>query len=183
MSEMDYVHGYSEREKVRLYDQANTLDELLHGDTRYPAGSRVLEAGCGTGAQTVILAGNNPDTLFTSVDISPESIAHARLLVESADLSNVEFRQADIFNLPFENESFDHVFLCFVLEHLPFPIDALERLTSVLKPGGTMTVTVRLIFIREATRRPKPSSARWKFRPGWAATRSSAGSYIRLFDP
>ncbi len=140
MTSVPYVHGYSPQEAERLGDQARTLADLLHGDERFPAGARVLEAGCGTGAQTVILAGNNPDTLFTSVDISPESIAHARLLVESADLSNVEFRQADIFNLPFENESFDHVFLCFVLEHLAQPVAALRALKSVLKPGGTMTV-------------------------------------------
>jgi cyclopropane fatty-acyl-phospholipid synthase-like methyltransferase len=47
-----YVHGYDAREGARLQDQAATLAELLHGDTRYPAGHRVLEAGCGVGAQT-----------------------------------------------------------------------------------------------------------------------------------
>ncbi len=47
----DYVHGYDTRENVRLQDQASALVELLHHDTFYPAGSRVLEAGCGVGAQ------------------------------------------------------------------------------------------------------------------------------------
>ena len=46
----DYVHGYETREHVRLQDQASALVELLHRDTFYPAGSRVLEAGCGVGA-------------------------------------------------------------------------------------------------------------------------------------
>ena len=50
----EYVHGYSARERTRLVDQAATLTELLHAGTRYPSGSRVLEAGCGVGAQTVI---------------------------------------------------------------------------------------------------------------------------------
>ena len=53
---MSYVHGYDERENERLQDQAGTLVDLLHGDTAYPAGSAVLEAGCGVGAQTVTLA-------------------------------------------------------------------------------------------------------------------------------
>ena len=44
-----YVHGYDQRENIRLQDQASTLVELLHSDTKYPAGSRVLEAGCGVG--------------------------------------------------------------------------------------------------------------------------------------
>jgi len=42
-----YVHGYDHRENIRLQDQASTLVELLHSDTFYPAGSRVLEAGYG----------------------------------------------------------------------------------------------------------------------------------------
>ena len=47
-----YVHGYSEREAQRLNDQANTIAELLHYDSVWPAGSMILEAGCGVGAQT-----------------------------------------------------------------------------------------------------------------------------------
>jgi methylase of polypeptide subunit release factors len=56
MSSPNYVHGYDGRENERLFDQANTLGELLHHDTVYPADSEVLEAGCGVGAQTIILA-------------------------------------------------------------------------------------------------------------------------------
>jgi len=44
--EKAYVHGYDPRENIRLQDQATTLVDLLHSDTAYPAGSRVLEAGC-----------------------------------------------------------------------------------------------------------------------------------------
>ncbi len=49
-------------------------------------------------------------------------------------------RQVDIFHLPFPPESFDHVFVCFVLEHLTRPVQALRALKNVLKPGGTITV-------------------------------------------
>jgi SAM-dependent methyltransferase len=52
----------------------------------------------------------------------------------------VEFRQADIFALPFTTESFDHVFVCFVLEHLSRPAEALAGLNRLLRPGGTITV-------------------------------------------
>ena len=55
-----YVHGYSERETVRLRDQAETLSELLHHDSLFPPRCTVLEVGCGTGAQTVHLARLNP---------------------------------------------------------------------------------------------------------------------------
>jgi methylase of polypeptide subunit release factors len=74
---LDYVHGYSARERARLCDQAATLTGLLHAGTRYPAGSRVLEAGCGTGAQTVILADRSPRADFTCIDVSRRSLAGA----------------------------------------------------------------------------------------------------------
>lgn len=134
-----YVHGYDLREGVRLQDQARSLIELLHSDTTYPAGSTVLEAGCGVGAQTVILADNSPEARITSVDISADSVAQARKKVEAAGYGNVRFRQADIFALPFPPESFDHVFVCFVLEHLARPVEALQALKVLLRPGGTIT--------------------------------------------
>ena len=135
-----YVHGYDPRENIRLQDQASTLVELLHSDTFYPPGSRVLEAGCGVGAQTVTLARNSPHAVITSVDISASSVAEAASAVAQAGLSNVHFRQADIFNLPFGPDGFDHIFVCFVLEHLPKPVEALLALMKVLRAGGTITV-------------------------------------------
>ncbi|HML05222.1 MAG TPA: methyltransferase domain-containing protein [Methanobacterium sp.] len=136
----DYVHGYSDEEANRLKDQANTLANLMHDDTKYPAGSFVLEAGCGVGAQTIMLAKNSPDAHITSIDISEESIKHAKTLIEKNGFSNVKFQTADLFNLPFEDESFDHIFVCFVLEHLQDPIAALKSLKRVLKKGGSITV-------------------------------------------
>jgi protein-L-isoaspartate O-methyltransferase len=136
----EYVHGYSERESTRLEDQANCLNELLHHDTIFPKNSLVLEAGCGTGAQTKIVAPKNSDSTFISIDISENSVAEAYEIIRSRNIGNVEFRTGNIFNLQFPNEYFDHVFICFVLEHLPNPIDALKSLKRVLKKGGTITL-------------------------------------------
>jgi len=136
----EYVHGYSSTEAGRLADQASTLTDLLHCDTSYPAGSLVLEAGCGVGAQTVTLARKSPGATFISVDISPDSLVQAKARVGAAGLTNVTFRQEDIFSLPFPPAHFDHVFVCFVLEHLADPGKALAHLGRVLKPGGSITV-------------------------------------------
>ncbi len=135
-----YVHGYDPRENIRLQDQASTLVELLHADTVYPAGSRVLEAGCGVGAQTITLAKNSPDALITAVDISATSVAEAERRIAAAGLRNVQFEQADIFNLPYAADAFDHIFVCFVLEHLSQPVAALHTLQKHLRPDGTLTV-------------------------------------------
>ena len=135
-----YVHGYSNKEALRLADQADTLTGILHSDTAYPSGSKVLEAGCGVGAQTVALAKNSPEAEITSVDISRESLDQAELLINSEGIANVNFQQADIMKLPFQDNSFDHIFVCFVLEHLPNPEYALQNLKRVLKKGGSITV-------------------------------------------
>lgn len=122
-TEEDYVHGYDSREHTRLQDQASTLVELLHSDTAYPGESRVLEAGCGIGAQTIPLARHSPDAHLTAIDISASSVAKAKERAETAGITNVEFQQGDIFNVAFEPASFDHIFVCFVLEHLSQPVE------------------------------------------------------------
>src|SRR5688500_1044700 len=100
----------------------------------------VLEVGCGTGAQTVSLGRNSPQARFVSFDRSDVSLAQARERVKAAGLTNVELRREDLFALPFAPQSFDHVFVCFVLEHLPNPVEALVVLKRLIKPGGTITV-------------------------------------------
>jgi ubiquinone/menaquinone biosynthesis C-methylase UbiE len=107
-----YVHGYGARESERLQDQADSLVDLLHHDTEYADGSLVLEAGCGVGSQTITLAKRSPGARFVSVDRSLQSLAQAHRRIVEAGLTNVEFRQEDIFALPFAPASFDHVFAC-----------------------------------------------------------------------
>jgi SAM-dependent methyltransferase len=128
-----YVHGYAGPEARRLGDQADTLAELLHSGTAYPAGSRVLEVGCGVGAQTAHLVARSPGAHLTAVDVSEASLAQARAKVGE----DVDWRRADLFDL---DDTFDHIFVCFVLEHLAEPEKALAHLKTLLRPGGTITV-------------------------------------------
>ena len=137
---LDYVHGYTTRESERLLDQARTLAALLLSDTTYPPGARVLEVGCGVGAQTVTLARQSPKAEIVAIDVARDSLAEAKRKVAAQALANVTFHCADIFDLPFAPSSFDHVFVCFVLEHLREPAAALARLREALKPGGAITV-------------------------------------------
>ncbi len=135
-----YVHGYQEREATRLNDQASALVDLLHHGTAYPAGSHVLEVGCGVGSQTITLARRSPEATFTAIDIATDSLATAQRRAELAGMTNVEFRHADIWSLAESPARFDHVFVCFVVEHVDAPVEALRLLRGLLNPGGTITV-------------------------------------------
>jgi len=72
--------------------------------------------------------------------LSQDSLEKAAVLIENEGLSNVTFQEADVFALPFEEGAFDHVFVCFVLEHLRDPSGALACLKKVLKRDGSITV-------------------------------------------
>jgi len=135
-----YVHGYSDYEANRLHDQADSLADLLHYDSVWEKGSIILEAGCGIGAQTKIVAPKNRNSKFVSIDIALKSLEQAKIIANTNKINNVEFQQADIFELPFEDEYFDHIFLSYLLEHISNPVEALIRLKKVLKKEGTITV-------------------------------------------
>ncbi|QBI54334.1 methyltransferase [Streptomonospora litoralis] len=138
---LGYVHGYTPRETRRLGDQAQTLSALLHGGSALPAGARVLEVGCGVGAQTPHLLAAAPGVRVTALDVSAESLVRAReRLSGHPGRDRVEFVCADLFDLPPAAGLFDHVFVCFVLEHLAEPVLGLEALRALLRPGGTITV-------------------------------------------
>ncbi len=131
---------------IRRKNQIDWLIRQIHLQISFTlilnmtVGSKVLEAGCGVGAQTIILANNSPEANITSIDISEESIDQLKDLLKKNNISNVKFQIGDIFNLPFDDETFDHVFVCFVLEHLKDPVTALESLGRVLKKDGSITV-------------------------------------------
>ncbi|MBB0247109.1 methyltransferase domain-containing protein, partial [Streptomyces alkaliphilus] len=138
-----YVHGYGAREAERLTTQADVLASLVHGDREAvggPVTGRVLEAGCGTGAQTGHLLAV-PGTRVDAVDLSAPSLTRARARhAEATAAGRVRWHRADVTDLPFPDASFDHVFGCFVLEHLAEPHRALAEWLRVLRPGGGLTV-------------------------------------------
>lgn len=70
MTQSGYIHGYSDREALRLNDQADTLDNIIHNDTIFSKDSLVLEAGCGVGAQTIGLSDISVSPLMVYVDAS-----------------------------------------------------------------------------------------------------------------
>jgi len=136
-----YLRGYSAAEATRLGVQANLLEDLLHNGTAFADGAEVLEAGCGVGAQSMVLARRSPGARFTCVDISEASLAHARDRAAAAGITTARFQQANLLGLPFAGGSFEHVYMNFVLEHCGDPATVLRELHRVLRPGGSITIT------------------------------------------
>jgi ubiquinone/menaquinone biosynthesis C-methylase UbiE len=113
---------------------------LILDGTALAPGTRLLEIGCGTGAVLATLGAAFPGVRLAGVDIGPEQIASAREHLAERGL-DADLRIADARRLPYEDDSFDHVWTMWVLEHLTADdaVVALREARRVLVPGGTIT--------------------------------------------
>jgi ubiquinone/menaquinone biosynthesis C-methylase UbiE len=102
--------------------------------------SRILDCGCGPGSITVGLAHWAPDGETVGIDLGAEQLDGARALARDLGVKNVAFRQGDILDLPFGDDTFDVVFSQTVLFHIPDRQRALAEIKRVLRPGGLVAL-------------------------------------------
>jgi ubiquinone/menaquinone biosynthesis C-methylase UbiE len=102
---------------------------------------RLLDVGAGSGTITTSLAKHMPQGIVTATDISESILDRARELAQKSGIGeNVVFMQANVFQLPFPDASFDVTHAHQVLSHLSAPVDALREMLRVTKPGGVVAV-------------------------------------------
>ncbi len=142
MIETVYIHTFTDEEQDRLLRQSELLEAHLHKHVDLSGCSRVLEIGCGVGAQIRLLFRRYPDLHITGVDISDKQVQRARLLLEN-ELSRgqLELETCRGDALPFADGSFDAVYICFVLEHVPDPAAVLREAGRVLRDRGVLYCT------------------------------------------
>ena len=108
-------------------------------------GMRVLEVGCGSGAFVTFVARAVGKTgKVYALDIQPAMLRQLKAKLtrpENRDIKNIELIQASAYNLPFENNSLDLVYMITVLQEIPDRQKALAEIKRVLKPEGILAVT------------------------------------------
>ena len=124
--------------EVRAQLRLSGFPDLLrrHG---FPDSGRVLEVGCGQGIRTKIMAELSPHAEVIGIDRS-----HAMVELTRSGLGaihdNLSFEHADLYELPFPDDSFDFVYARLVFMHLSKPLAALRSISRLLKPGGRVLI-------------------------------------------
>jgi ubiquinone/menaquinone biosynthesis C-methylase UbiE len=138
-----YLHGFTHKEQQRLYHQARFMEQRVHEGLPFHRTKRLLEVGCGVGAQTEILLRRFPTLHVTGIDAAKPNLARARqhLRRMPGAAGRFELQLADAAKLEFEVDRFDAAFLCWVLEHVADPMRVLSEVRRVLRPGSPVVVT------------------------------------------
>jgi len=99
-------------------------------------GKLILDAGCGSGYKSLILAVANPGAKIVGIDLSEESVKLARHRLEYHGFENAEFHAMKIEELPSLGLQFDYINADEVLYLLPDAVAGMQAMKSVLKPDG-----------------------------------------------
>jgi ubiquinone/menaquinone biosynthesis C-methylase UbiE len=134
-----YTHSYG-NQAVRVLSQRTAEVEAGFLVPHLRPGMHLLDFGCGPGTITVGLAAAVAPGTVVGIDIEPSMIERASGLAVERGVTNVRFELANVYALPFPDNSFDAAFSRSVLEHLARPVDALQEVRRVLKPGGVIGV-------------------------------------------
>lgn len=117
-------------------------DQLLEEMAVHP-GEKVLEAGCGTARNLIILSSRHPEAQFFGLDASAAMLETARAKADSANAKNIELQTAlaDDFNFNTTfglDEPFDKIFFSYSISMIPPWKESLENAVANLRPGGTL---------------------------------------------
>jgi ubiquinone/menaquinone biosynthesis C-methylase UbiE len=152
----EYVQGYGTPEQERLVEQAeHWRQRLIRDGTELEPGTRLLEVGCGVGAVLAMLGQEFPGVRLTGVDIEPKQLEFARGHLERSGVE-ATLVQADALALPFGDESFDHVWMMWFLEHIADPPAVLREARRVLVAGGAITA-IEVDYLTTRANPPSPA--------------------------
>ena len=133
-----YTHGHHES-VLRSHKWRTAANSAAYLLPRLAPGLRLLDVGCGPGTITLDLASSVAPGEVVGIDASADVISEARRSAEAVG-GPVRFEVGDVYELAFDDDTFDVVHAHQVLQHLADPVAALRELRRVLRPGGTLAV-------------------------------------------
>jgi len=137
-----YLHGFTKDEQDRLYDQARFLEPMVYEKIDFSNAQRIVEVGCGVGAETEILLERFPNLEIHGIDAAKEQIERAKKRLDKyIKQGRVKLSLGDAAHLPYKDNEYDGAFVCFFLEHVGSPIEILKEVRRVLRPGGLIYCT------------------------------------------
>lgn len=141
VGQLDFWNGDPGQLWVRHQEDLDALHEsvtaVLLAAAQPQPGERVLDVGCGAGAQTFAMArAVGPDGSVTGIDISAPLLARAEARQAELGVGNAAFRRADAQVEPFVAEAFDLVASRFGMMFFDAPVAAFRNLARALRPGG-----------------------------------------------
>ncbi|MEG5081481.1 class I SAM-dependent methyltransferase [Microcoleus sp. AT8-B4] len=113
-------------------------------------GKVILDAGCGSGYKSLILAEANPGAKIVGIDLSEESVKLARQRLQYHGFENMEFHALSIEELPSLNQQFDYINCDEVLYLLPDAVVGLQAMKAVLKPDGIIRTNLHSLLQRSS---------------------------------
>ena len=131
------IHSDDECARLELQARLANIERHLRYLPVLPD-NRVLDVGCGSGSMSRLLARSFPRAEVVGVDLREQYLDFARSLANAENIQNLIFRSADVFALPFADESFDVVWTKYLLQWLKEPKRALKELKRVTRPGGAV---------------------------------------------
>ncbi len=116
-----------------------TRNRVIAGLVAQLRPARMLDVGCGTGTVLAAIADECPGVSLAGLDLHPAAVAHARHRLERGGA--VDLVVGDALRPPF-GAVFDAVGMFDVLEHLPDDVAALRAQRAMVRPGGSLILTV-----------------------------------------
>ena len=134
-----YLHGFTSKEQARLYEQARHLEPYVFERVDFSRARRVIEVGCGVGAEIEILLERFPRLAVRGVDASAAQIARARRrLAAEVRAGRVSLAVGDALALDEPDAAYDGAFVCWFLEHVARPVEILREVRRVVRPRGVV---------------------------------------------
>jgi ubiquinone/menaquinone biosynthesis C-methylase UbiE len=135
MTDIPYTHGHHESvlRSHRWRTAENSAAYLL---SYLQPGTSLLDVGCGPGTITVDLARRVTPGRVVGVDASEEIVVQAQAEAAEAGLPSLSFETGSVFDLRFDDGTFDVVHAHQVLQHVGDPVAALVEMRRVCRPGG-----------------------------------------------